>query len=203
MARETFISYKHSEAQDLRDEIIEKLGDDASYYSGETADSPDMSGESIDKIKNDLKDKIFGTSVTIVVMSPNLKDSNWIDWEIEYSLKEYKRQSTTSKTNGIIGVIMKHNGSYDWLLSNSQSADGCSARYIDNSKLYDIINGNRYNLETEDKYSCPTCQSFDQLSGSYIALIEEEKFLANPSYYIENAYDKSKVTENYGLKKTR
>ena len=44
MARETFIAYKYSEAQDLRDEIIEKLGADASYYQGETAESPDMTG---------------------------------------------------------------------------------------------------------------------------------------------------------------
>lgn len=203
MARETFISYKHSEAQDLRDAIIEKLGDDARYYSGETAESPDMSGETVDRIKNSLKDKIFGTSVTIVIISPNIKDSNWIDWEIEYSLKEYKRQSTTSRTNGLVGVIMKHNGSYDWLVSQNQNDDGCSTRYIDNSKLYDIINGNRYNLNTDDKYSCPTCQSFDQLSGSYIALVNEETFLNNPSYYIENAYDKSKATGDYNLKKKR
>lgn len=203
MARETFISYKHSEAQDLRDTIIEKLGNDARYYSGETADSPDMSGETVDRIKNSLKDKIFGTSVTIIIISPNIKDSNWIDWEIEYSLKEYKRQSTTSRTNGLVGVIMKHNGSYDWLVRQNQNSDGCSTRYIDDSKLYDIINGNRYNLNTDDKYSCPTCQSFDQLSGSYIALVNEETFLNNPNYYIENAYDKSKATSNYNLKKKR
>jgi hypothetical protein len=203
MARETFISYKHSEAQDLRDEIIEKLGDDSKYYSGETADSPDMSGETVDRIKNSLKDKIFGTSVTIVIISPNIKDSSWIDWEIEYSLKEYKRQSTTSKTNGIVGVIMKHNGSYDWLVSSNQNTDGCSTRRIDNSKLYDIINGNRYNLDTDDKYSCPNCQSFDLLGGSYIALIEEETFLSNPSGYIENAYEKSKSLDDYKLRKKR
>ena len=32
MARETFIAYKYSEAQDLRDLIIEKLGDDNNPY---------------------------------------------------------------------------------------------------------------------------------------------------------------------------
>lgn len=203
MARETFIAYKYSEAQDLRDEIIEKLGTDASYYQGETAESPDMTGETIDKIKNGLKDMIFGTSVTIVIISPNLKKSDWVDWEIEYSLKEYKRQTTTSRTNGIVGVVMKYNGSYDWLISSNQNSDGCTTRYIDDTKLYEIIKGNRYNLETDDKYSCPNCQSFDQLNGSYIALVEEESFLKNPSHYIENAYDKSKAKGNYGLKKKR
>lgn len=203
MARETFIAYKYSESQDLRDEIIKKLGEDARYYQGETAESPDMSGETVDRIKNNLKDMIFGTSVTIVIISPNLKKSKWVDWEIEYSLKEYKRQSTTSRTNGIVGVIMKYNGSYDWLVSRRQNADGCTTRYIDDSKLYDIIKGNRYNLNTDDKYSCPNCQSFDLLNGSYIALVEEETFLSNPTDYIENAYDKSKVTGNYNLIKKR
>lgn len=89
MARETFIAYKYSEAQDLRDEIIRQLGDDASYYQGETADSPDLTDTSVENIKENLKDMIFGTSVTIVIVSPNLKSSKWVDWEIEYSLKEY------------------------------------------------------------------------------------------------------------------
>lgn len=96
MARETFIAYKYSEAQDLRDEIIRQLGDDASYYQGETADSPDLTDTSVENIKENLKDMIFGTSVTIVIVSPNLKSSKWVDWEIEYSLKEYKRGTTTS-----------------------------------------------------------------------------------------------------------
>lgn len=48
MARETFISYKYSEAQNLRDSIIEALGDDATYYQGETAASPDISDASVE-----------------------------------------------------------------------------------------------------------------------------------------------------------
>lgn len=40
MAHKTFISYKYSEAQDLRDKIIKALGDDASYYQGESLVSP-------------------------------------------------------------------------------------------------------------------------------------------------------------------
>ena len=203
MARETFIAYKYSEAKDLRDKIIEKLGDDSRYYQGETAESPDMSGEKIDRIKNSLKDMIFGTSVTIVVISPNLKNSEWVDWEIQYSLKEYKRQSTTSKTNGIIGVIMKYNGGYDWLKSTGQNNDGCTIRSIDSSILYNIVNNNRYNLNIDNKYSCPNCKTFDQLTGSYIALVEEDRFLANPNHFIENAYDKSKDIASYDLSKER
>ena len=34
MAHNTFISYKYSESQDLRDDIIKALGEEASYYKG-------------------------------------------------------------------------------------------------------------------------------------------------------------------------
>ncbi|MDW9231755.1 hypothetical protein C7S15_4355 [Burkholderia cepacia] len=62
---------------------------------------------------------MFDTSVTIVIVSPNIIQSKWIDWEIEYSLKEITRENITSRTNGIVGVIMKHNGSYDWLIKKT------------------------------------------------------------------------------------
>lgn len=203
MARETFIAYKYSEAQDLRDDIIEKLGEAASYYRGETSSSPDLTDTSTENIKENLKNMIFGTSVTIVIISPNLKYSDWVNWEIEYSLKEYKRGYTTSRTNGIVGVVMKVNGSYDWLISHSINSDGCSSRSIDDSYLYNIIKNNRFNLNTDDKYTCNVCKTYNSLSGSYIALVEEDKFLNDPDYYIENAYNKSKNLNNYTLSKKK
>lgn len=203
MGRETFIAYKYSEAQDLRDDIIKKLGTDAKYYRGETGSSPDLTDTSTQNIKENLKNMIFGTSVTIVIISPNLKKSDWVDWEIEYSLKEYKREDTTSRTNGIVGVVMKVNGSYDWLISQTTNSDGCSSRNIDSSMFYNIITNNRFNLTTEDKYACETCKTYNSLSGSYIALVEEEKFISDPNYYIESAYDKSKNLQNYKLSKKR
>ena len=51
MAHKTFISYKYSEAQDLRDRIIKAFGDDASYYQGETSASPDLTDTSTENIK--------------------------------------------------------------------------------------------------------------------------------------------------------
>ena len=47
MAHKTFISYKYSEAQDLRDRIIDAMGDDAQYYKGETSDSPDLTDQEL------------------------------------------------------------------------------------------------------------------------------------------------------------
>ena len=114
MAHKTFISYKYSEAQELRDRIIKAFGDDASYYQGETSASPDLTDTSTENIKKNLKDMMYDTSVTIVIVSPHIKESKWIDWEIEYCLKNITRKNRTSHTNGIVGVIMKVNGGYDW-----------------------------------------------------------------------------------------
>lgn len=200
MAKKTFISYKHSEAQSLRDEILEAMGDDATYYNGETSESPDLTDTSTENIKNNLKDMMHGTSVTIVVISPSIKDSVWIDWEISYSLKEITREDRTSRTNGIIGVIMKVNNSYDWLIGSNEYADGCTSRTIDSSKLYKIINENRFNLHPM-VYSCEQCKTVDSLTGSYIALVKEESFLDTPSKYIDNAYDKSSDISSYKIVK--
>lgn len=202
MAKKTFISYKYDEAQELRNEILEKLGEDAKYYQGETSDSPDLSDASTERIKEYLKDMIFSTSVTIVILSPRMSESKWIDWEIEYALHEYKRGDVTSRSNGIVGVIMKVNGSYDWLKICGTNIHGTPTLKYRNAYLYPIIYGNRYNSSPELKH-CSECDTYDFMNGSYITLVDEDNFLNDPNYYIDNAFDKSKQLSNYKLKKER
>ena len=191
----TFISYKYDEAQDLRDEIIDALGDEyASYYMGETADSPDLTDESTEKIKDYLKDMMYNTSVTIVLLSPNMKKSKWIDWEIEYCLKEIKRKNRTSLTNGVVAVIQKVNGDYSWFRSEKNGKWS-----YDSSKLYPIICNNHCNVKDDYKKSS---DGYDVLMDSYISYISEEDFLSNPIKYIDNAFDKSEKSYKYDLCKT-
>ena len=203
MSHKTFISYKYSEARRLRDDIINALGDDASYYKGETSDSPDLTDTSTENIKKHLRDMMYDTSVTIVIISPNMKESKWIDWEIEYCLKDNTRKNRTSHTNGVVGVIMKHNGGYNWYKTSSENDDGCTSWFYKTELVYDIINKNRFN-QTPKKYSCNVCKTVNSLTGSYISFVEEETFLANPGKYIDNAYDKSENdAAGYVLSKTR
>jgi len=190
MAHKTFISYKWSEARQLRDDIIAALGDDATYYKGETSESPDLTDSSTEYIKYNLKNMMYDTSVTIVIISPNIKKSKWIDWEIEYCLKNITRKNRTSHINGIVGVIMKYNGGYNWFKQTIRHNDGCTTSTYQENLVYDIINNNRFN-QNPMEYCCDKCQSVDSLTGSYIAYIEEETFLSNPTKYIDNAYDKS------------
>lgn len=190
MAHKTFISYKYSEARVLRDKIIDALGEDASYYKGETSESPNMDDLKTETIKKNLRDMMYDTSVTIIIISPNMKDSKWIDWEINYCLKKQSRKGRTSQRNGVVGVIMKVDGSYDWIKNRHRNEDGCVVFTYNTNYMYDIINNNRHN-QSPLQYSCNKCKCFDWLTGSYISLVEEDEFLGNPSIYIDNAFNKS------------
>lgn len=203
MSHKTFISYKYSEAQELRDRIIESLGDDATYYKGETSESPDLTDTSTENIKRVLKNMMYDTSVTIVIVSPNMKESKWIDWEIEYSLKNIQRKNRTSHTNGIVGVIMKYNGDYSWFKKAGTNCHGFSTVSYDMNKIYSIISNNHFNSRPK-KWHCDECETYDSLDGSYIAFVEEEEFLKDPNKYIENAYKKSENdASGYDLQKER
>lgn len=202
MAKKTFISYKYDEAQELRNKILEKLGEDAKYYRGETSSSPDLSDSSTERIKEYLKDMIFSTSVTIVIISPRMKESKWIDWEIEYSLHEYKRGDTKSRSNGVLGVIMNINGSSDWLKLHGLNIHGSPTVRYRSEYLFPIVSKNRYNSKPALKH-CQDCDTYDFMNGSYITLVGEDNFLSSPNYYINNAFDKSKQLDNYNLRKER
>ena len=190
MAHKIFISYKYSEARELRDTIIDSLGEDAVYYKGETSDSPDLTDTTTDNIKKNLCDMMYDTSVTIVIISPHMKESNWIDWEIEYCLKDSNRKGRISHNNGLVGVVMKWNNSYEWFKFQHTNSDGCTSTLYHCEKVFDIINNNRFNQDPP-VYCCDTCKTVDALTGSYIAYVTEEDFLSDPQRYIENAYEKS------------
>lgn len=89
-----------------------------------------------------------------------------------------------------MGVIKKVNGSYDWFKYQHTNADGCIIFNYHEEKVYDLINDNRYN-QVPPVYSCDKCKCVNALTGSYIAFVEEDVFLADIDKYVNNAYDKS------------
>lgn len=199
MSHETFISYKYSEAKDLRDRIIKSLGDDAKYYKGENNETKDISDRKNETIREHLKEMIYGTSVTIVIISPNMRESAWIEWELEYALKEVKRGDKASHSNGIVGIIM-NDPDTSWIKTVFKKPDSHTSSFFASVYLPDIVNDNRYNQDPKE-YFCDQCKTIDALTGSYISLIDEDEFLENPSKYIDNAYDKSQNLDNYILTK--
>ena len=191
MAYKTFISYKYSESRELRDRIIKALGEDATYYKGENVDSKNMTNYKRETIRKNLADMMYDTSVTIVILSPNMRKSEWIGWEVSYCLKKNKRQDRTSKRNGVVAVIKKVDGDYSWF---KYSEDGSTKYHM--KKIQDIIAKNHFNSDPPLKVN----GAYDRLNGSYITFVEEDAFLRNPKQYIDNAYKKSENDgEGYNL----
>lgn len=190
MAHKTFISYKYSEARDLRDKIIRALGADAKYYNGEDGFSDDLTGYKSETIKKRLADMMYDTSVTIVILSPNMKKSNWIEWEMEYCLKNNTRKGRTSHKNGVVAVIMKFNGDYSWFINETINCHGNSCWTFNQEKIPNIISKNHFN-SNPPKWHCPSCRTYDYPFGSYIEYVKEEEFLRNAKFYIDNAFEKS------------
>lgn len=133
MGRKIFVSYKYKD-DDVKslngysstwprhyvDYLKDNILSDDHIYKGEESDE-DLSSYSEVYIWNHLKDKIYDSTITIVLISPNMKEprrwekSQWIPWEISYSLKEMARNDRTSHNNAILAVILPDkSGSYDY-----------------------------------------------------------------------------------------
>lgn len=107
MARKTFISYKYSDAVQARDAILNAMSNEyEKYYCGEDEESRALTDCSDDTIKRILSDKLYGTSVTILLVSEHMCESDWVKWEIEYSLRRETREGIQSQPNIIIPIII-------------------------------------------------------------------------------------------------
>ena len=192
MAHKTFISYKYADIvenkgyNNLRDKIIRKLGDNAKYYLGEDSSSPYLGDLKTETIKQKLSDMIYGTSVMIVILSPNVKNSDWMEWEIKYALRSQTRQDRKSYPNGIVAVVKKQDYAYygySWMKNFNGDWD--------ENYLFPILKNNRNNR---------ICYS-STLSRNYVDIVTEDEFMRNPEKYIEDAFIKSQNIEYYNLAK--
>ena len=145
--RKIFVSYKYIDADvqslpsvveptwpcDYVDYIKNNLLKENDIYKGENSDE-DISLWEEEEIWEHLKDKIYDSTITIVLISPNMKEprkwqrSQWIPWEISFSVRETTRSNRTSHRNALLAVILPdRNGSYT---------------YCDKDNLFPILKSN-------------------------------------------------------------
>lgn len=200
MAHKIFISYKYSESQGLRNKIIKKLGTDGTYYKGETSKSPNLSDYKTETIRKNLADMIYDTTVMIVIVSPNMKHSEWMEWEIKYALRDQTRNGRTSHANGVICVVQKNElyaqlglDPYSWAKSYGGDWDA--------SKLFNVINQNRNNKKTWYASDLTNLTDYNNLSSHYVDIVTEDEFLKNINHHITCTFDKSQNLGTYNLVK--
>ena len=187
------------------DKIIEVVGAEH-IYKGEKSDD-DASHLSDTTIHSKLKDKLFDSSITIVLLSPNMIDAyepqeeQWIPNEISYSLRVQQRGEKTSWTNGLILVALPDsNGSYDHAVIDRP----CGVRSWQTQNFFNIIKNNMFNRKDKNHSLCDTCYGYHHhgWDHSYAHPVKWEDFIANHNTYIDRAVALKDAINDFEVVKT-
>ena len=205
MSRNVFISYKYADenvqqlyghyptkARHYVDEVEKLLSEEDHIYFGEH-DGVDLSDWDEDEIWEELKDRIYPTTCTIVLISPSMKESNkydksqWIPWEISYSLKETERNDRKSHRNAVLAVVLPDkNGQYDYALRENRCCQfGCITYYRD--WMFAIIKENMFNRKNPNINECVRSTKVWHGEYSYIPMVRWDYFVNHVSELIERA----------------
>jgi hypothetical protein len=229
MARKIFVSYKYSDSkvQDLGlyetlnvlgtqyrskitttarhyvDKLSEMLEDEDHVYKGED-DDESMESLADSTIGSKLGDKIFDSSVTIVLISKGMKETftaekdQWIPWEISYSLKEQSRQNQRSKTNGVIAVVLPdETGSYEYYITSDEE---CDCRTLHTPFLFQILQDNMFNVKEPDRRLCNGKYVYSG-DSSYVQSVKWQDFIGNISKYVNKAIELRDRIEEFDVVK--
>lgn len=227
MGHKIFVSYKYADdnVKNMSDDIfaidtvrtyVDKLSEyiaDTSdhIYKGEN-DGEDLSRLSEETIWNMLKDRIYDSTLTIIMISKGMREiyrddkDQWIPWEISYSLKEISRKNIngdaiTSSSNALLAIIVPDiQGKYDYYTYRKNCCtDGC--RVLETDILFEIMRKNMFNLKISDKKTCDDGSTVYYGDSSYITSVKWDDFIKNPEKYIKKAYEIQSKIDLYDIKK--
>jgi hypothetical protein len=218
MGHNIFVSYKYKDqnvrqipdispythGRDYVDVLQDKLSDNGQIYMGEKGDD-DLSNHTDDYIYEHLKDKIFPTTCTIVLISAGMKEPNrydksqWIPWEIYYSIREISSNNGTSHRNGIVGVVIPdRNGSYDFAIQQGTCCEN-TCRIIVRNWMFNILKNNMFNIKQSNTYICSNGDKIYKGDCSYISLVKWDDFINNMNFYIDEAENRKEHCSDYDL----
>lgn len=187
-----FVSYKYSDGRQLKDKIMKLLGDQGHIYKGERGWKELNVADNT--IKEYLKDMIFDSSVTIVVISPKVRQSEWVDWEIRYSLTTTRRKGIRSKRNGLLCVIQNEKA-FSKLGAITKNTTWARDFYGHlNSLIFPpSIVSNLQNTFGSGGHLLETIGLNEDYEGceDYAIVVSEDTFLKNPNRYINLAFNRA------------
>lgn len=226
MGHKIFISYKYADndVQHIRGEwwetntvrdyvnVIEQKIDSSDHIYKAESDDEDLSQLSETTIWEKLKTRIYDSTLTIVLISKNMKVSwkseknQWIPREISYSLKEISRINSngdpiTSKSNAMLAVVIPDiNNSYRYF---TYIEDCCNTkcRTLRTDTLFKILRENMFNIMNPDNYDCENTRKIYDGDFSYIPVVEWDDFINNTNKYINKAYEIQEKIDEYNIYK--
>lgn len=182
------------------------------YYKGEE-EGESLKGKNEDWIWDHLKALIFDTSITIVLISPNMKnklepeEEQWIPNEIRYSL-EHKTKTNDNGTeeksapNAMLAIVLPDtNGKYDYYFEYKKCCNtGC--RLNKTNFLFNILRNNIFNKKEPKCYICDKKDKiYNGIDHSYISFyrwcdIDNEDFIEKA---IQNAFNIKSRKDDYDI----
>lgn len=222
MSRKIFVTYKYADnkvatlggnqnttARDFLNLLEEKLSQDH-IYKGEQ-DGQSLANFKESTIASKLRDKIYDSSLTIVLVSKGMKEiytpenDQWMPWEISYSLKEHSRDGVASRTNAVLAVVLPdENVSYQYFIIDN-SCTQCKCRTLNTPFLFKILEKNMFNIKKPVYNECTNHPAGHKVylgHSSYIYSVKWEDFIIDMNKYIEIAYEINSKKDEYEIFKT-
>ena len=222
MGHKIFVSYKYADDQvanlpgqwnSIARDYVNQLADllvAAGHICKAEPDGTDLSQLKDDTIEEKLRDRIFDSTMTIVLISPKMEvpgiaqRDQWIPWELSFSLKSTSRKREngeryTSNPNAMLAVVLPdENGSYDYFHEKKNCCtDGCTT--IHTYKTFSIIGQNMFNFKPAKKTICKSGRTNWHGESSYIRCVRWSDFIKNTESYIDASYKRQKDIDNYDI----
>lgn len=190
-------------ARDYVTHLIEEILTD--HTNKAEGDNEDLSNLTENVIQQKLYDRIYDSTVTIVLISKQMKESTeeklqWIPREIAYSLKEKTREDRTSYTNGILAIALPdEGGSYDYAVIDKN----CGVRSWQTQSFFKIIGTNMFNRINKNHDFCNSCFSYHHHdhNHSYIHPVKWDDFVQDHNLYINRVLDFKDRLDEFELMK--